>query len=63
MDTWLKDWHLPRGGILSLDQCWRLAQEWYGADRRDPNWRRKTIVEAETLFAELGLTSPFWALH
>lgn len=60
---WLQDWHLPRGEILSLDQCWRLAQAWYSPDRREPNWRRKTVEEAEALFARLGLTSHFWNLR
>ncbi len=62
LDKWLADWRLPRGGILSLDQCWRLAQAWYGADRRAPDWRRKTGEEARQLFSELGLTGAFWEL-
>jgi hypothetical protein len=49
--------------MLSLEQAWRLAQAWYGADRREPTWRRKTIEETEALLAELGLTSPFWNLR
>ncbi len=60
---WLRDWHLPEGAILSLEQCWRLAQAWYGPDRREPDWRRKTAEEAEALFAQLGLTPPFWKLR
>ncbi len=63
LGKWLKDWNLLRGAILSLDQCWRLAQAWYGEDRREPNWRRKTVAEAQTLFAELGLTGSFWDLE
>ena len=49
--------------MLSLDQAWRLAQAWYGSDRRVTEWRRKTVDEAETLFTELGLTSSFWNLR
>ncbi|HEX9076442.1 MAG TPA: hypothetical protein VF932_11725 [Anaerolineae bacterium] len=63
LQTWLEDWHLPRGAIFSLDQCWRLAQAWYGADRRESQWRRKTAEEAEALFADLGLTASFWKLR
>ena len=54
---------MPRGACLTLDQSWRLARGWYGPDRRERDWRRKTIEEAEALFAELGLTAPFWALR
>ncbi len=63
VDKWCHDWNRPRGGILSLDQCWQLAQAWYGPDRRDPAWRRKTVDEAEALFAQLGLTGAFWRLR
>jgi len=62
-EKWLKDWRMPQGAILSLEQCWQLAQAFYGPDRRAPEWRRKTVDEIEALFAELGFTSPFWRLR
>jgi hypothetical protein len=63
IDKWCKDWRLPRGEVIPLDKCCRLAFAWYSADRRQPQWRRRTVEEAETLFAELGFTSPFWNLR
>jgi len=63
VDRWCQQWKLQHGAMLSLEQAWRLAQAWYGADRREPTWRRKTIEETEALLAELGLTSPFWNLR
>ena len=60
---WCGDWNLPRGEVLSLEECWRLAKAWYGPDRRELGWRRRTVDETEALFAELGLTSPFWRLR
>ena len=62
IDRWSRAWHLDRGGVLSLEQCWQLARAWYTDDRRDPNWRRKTGAEAQALFTELGLTGAFWQL-
>jgi hypothetical protein len=62
IEKWCEDWNLPRGGFLSLDLCHRLAQEWYGPDRRESEWRRRTVDEMESLFSELGLTSSFWRL-
>ena len=59
VDRWCTQWNLDKGGLLSPDQAWRLAQAWYGADRRESAWRRKTVEETEALFAELGLTSDF----
>lgn len=38
-----------------------LAIAWYH-DRLEPSWRCKTIDEARQLFAELGMTAPFWEL-
>lgn len=52
---------VPRGDSLTLPQCWQLAQEWY-ADRLSPDWRSKTIAEAQTAFARIGLTGEFWKL-
>lgn len=46
---------------MTLHQGWRLAQEWYG-DRLSPNWRPKTVVEAEAAFAKIGLSGEFWTL-
>jgi hypothetical protein len=56
---WCTQWNRPRGGILNLEQGWRLAQEWYG-DRLSPQWRAKTVVEAEAAFAAIGLAGEFW---
>ncbi len=59
---WCRDWRFERGATLTLGQCWRLADAWYRDDRRDPHWRRRTPAEAQALFAQLGLSSPFWDL-
>ena len=48
--------------MLTLDQCWRLARLWYH-DRLRPDWKRKTADETAAVFAELGLSSPFWDLE
>jgi hypothetical protein len=63
IDAWCEQWQQPRGGTLSLDQAWRLAKAWYGPDRRELDWRRRTVEEAEALFAELDMTAPFWSLR
>ena len=63
VDRWCGQWRLERGAVLPLDLGWRLAQAWYGVDRRDPQWRRRTVEETEALFGELGLTSEFWSLR
>jgi hypothetical protein len=60
---WCTTWKHPFAGTLSIETGWKLAQAWHGPDRRDPAWRRKTLEETEALFADLGLTGPFWALR
>jgi hypothetical protein len=62
IDEWCTMWNQPRGATLTLQQGWGLANAWYSADRRGPDWRRKTVDEAESIFSGLGLTSPFWNL-
>ena len=63
IDRWCSAWSLPRGATLTPDQTWRLAHAWYSADRRDPEWRRRTVDETESLLAALDLTGPFWDLR
>ena len=63
VDRWCASWQLGRGAVLSLETGWKLAEAWYGADRREPEWRRRTQEETEVLFAELGFTSVFWSLR
>lgn len=55
-------WSGPRGAVLSLETTWRLAQAWFGVDRRLVEWRRRTPDEIRELFATLGLTGDFWRL-
>jgi hypothetical protein len=63
IDRWCSQWRLERGGVLSLETGWKLATAWFGADRRIPQWRRRTLEETEALFGELGLTGEFWRLR
>ena len=62
VDRWCRIWNLPRGATLSPHTCWALAHEWY-RDRRDPNWRRRAVDEADALFMQLGLSGEFWKLN
>ncbi len=59
---WCRERGDPVGGVLSLEQLWRLARIWYG-DRLSEGWRRRTPEEAEEVFRSLGLTGPFWRLR
>ena len=61
-EAWCTQRGLPGGGLLSLGQIWRLAWAWYH-DRADPAWRRRTVDEAEAVFAGLGMTGDFWRLR
>jgi hypothetical protein len=61
VDNWCRQWGRPRGGTLSLQQGWKLAQLWYG-DRLNPTWRPMTSGEAQSVFAEVGLLGDFWRL-
>jgi 8-oxo-dGTP pyrophosphatase MutT (NUDIX family) len=58
---WSEETGIPVGDVFSLDSLWRLAQLWF-ADRLSPGWRRRTVEEANALFAEAGLQGTFWKL-
>ncbi len=62
VDRWCEQTGIPRGASFPLERAWRLADAWY-ADRLSAGWLRRTPDEAEALFAELGLTGPFWRLR
>jgi hypothetical protein len=61
VDRWCEKQQMPRGAVLTLDQAWALAREWYGG-RLDPDWRRRTPAENTAVFASVGLTGDFWTL-
>ncbi len=61
VDRWCAQWNRPRGGMMSLATCWKLAKEWY-SDRLDPKWKPKTAAEAQAALTRLGLTGDFWHL-
>ena len=62
VESWCKQWNLPHGATLTLDQIFQLATAWFKPDRRNPEWRRYTVEEAMDIFKKIGLTSPFWNL-
>jgi hypothetical protein len=63
VERWCRDRGVERGGTLSLEQVWVLALAWYTPDRREPEWHRHPVEEAERIFRIVGLTSDFWSLR
>jgi hypothetical protein len=62
IERWSAIRGIPRGEVMSVEQQWRLACAWF-EDRLRPGYRRRTAPEAEAVFAEIGLTGPFWSLQ
>jgi hypothetical protein len=46
---------------MTLPQAWDLSQKWYGT-RLDPDFRRPTAEEAQSIFDSVGLSGAFWKL-
>ena len=59
---WSSRYALPRGEAVPLHQVARLATLWYGS-HANPDWHKWTIAEAQAIFQNAGLTSPFWSLE
>jgi hypothetical protein len=62
VDRWCEETGIERGAAFPLETAWRLADAWY-SDRLSVDWRRRTADETEALFAQLGLSGPFWTLR
>ena len=62
IDRWCRQWSQPKGAMLTIDQSWQLARAWY-QHKMELDWQRPTLVETETLLAQLDLTGPFWSLR
>ena len=52
MERWCAARGRSVGAVITLGTAWALARSWY-VDRLDPRWRRRTAVEAQTVFTEL----------
>ena len=61
LDRWLDERDIERGATMTVEQQWRLAQNWYGG-RLDPDWKRRTPDESQQILESVGLTGPFWKL-
>jgi hypothetical protein len=62
IERWIRVRGTPRGEVMSVEQQWRLARAWFEGRLRS-GFRRRTLEEAEALFAEIGLTGQFWSLR
>jgi hypothetical protein len=62
VDRWCRFRGLPRGGTMSPEQCWQLAQAWYG-NKLSADWRRATAEEAAELLGRIGPSGSFWRLR
>jgi hypothetical protein len=58
---WCRGHGIVPGAVLTREQIWSLARAWYEG-RMGPEWRRRTVEEAQEVFAGLGLTGSFWQL-
>lgn len=45
--------------MLSIAQLWALSKAWY-SNRLDFDYMGRTVDEAQQIFAQLGLNTPFW---
>ncbi|HKU68543.1 MAG TPA: organomercurial lyase [Candidatus Baltobacteraceae bacterium] len=57
---WRERYHREPGSILTMAKTWQLAHAWYAEDRRDPQWRRRSVPEMNAIFRRLELPQPFW---
>ena len=61
LQNWLKRTAQNHGATISLQTCHQLAIQWYSG-RAEKHWERRSVDSTQAMFAELGLTGPFWSL-
>ncbi|MCI0606834.1 alkylmercury lyase family protein [bacterium] len=59
LNQWCKTREIPRRPLVNPDQLWHLAIRWY-ENRLTTESRRPAPDEMVRIFAETGLTGPFW---
>lgn len=59
IDDWCSRHRLPRGYVMTVEQLWLFASDWYGDYVAKP-WHKRTSAEVNALFAKHGLAAPFW---
>lgn len=57
--AWQRERIVPTGEIISLAQLWALSKIWYG-NRLSPDFHGRSLEQAQAIFREVGLTTPFW---
>ena len=60
VQAWCAERSLPVRPLITLDQMWVLAREWY-SDRLTAESRRPGPDEMKEIFGRIGLTDPFWS--
>lgn len=58
---WCKRHHFPRGAVLSMEQLWGFAKDWYG-DYLEKPWRKRSAEEVKAIFQSHGLVGSFWEI-
>ena len=59
VEAWCAERSIPVRPLMTLDQLWELAREWY-ANRLTEESRRPGPDEMQQIFARIGLTDSFW---
>ena len=59
VEAWCAERNLPVRPMVTLEQLWMMAQEWY-SNRLTEESRRPAADEIVQIFGRIGLTDPFW---
>lgn len=61
IEQWCERHGQTCGEAVTLERTAALARRWYGPYAQS-SWRKWTVEQAQGIFHESGLTSPFWEL-
>lgn len=62
VNDWCQHHDIPKGDLQPIDNIWQFSKKWYG-NHLNPEWKKWTISEAKSLFAQYQLNHPVWQLE
>lgn len=62
IDAWTQKHNIPKGDVQPIEVIWDFSKKWYG-NHLNPDWKKWSIKEAKSMFAEFNLNHSIWKLE
>ena len=59
VSDWCAKHRIGKGDVQPITKVWEFSKVWYG-NHLNPNWRKWTMKEVNTIFGKFNLKGPIW---